>query len=468
MKNTNSPASSNSPLGVGGSSSSSVKRIGGLNFASAKSGTYAVAYSGQDDQIMHSVLNCQGSWESYPFQVGGVRVVPHGADNNLPANIRNLLEKNNLGPGILARKTGLQYGKGPFLYRLKFENNEIVREWVQDAEVQAWLDTWDYKGFVRNALQEFNYMQGVYVKYYSGKAQRLKKQWIAKLECENTNECRLEWPENGTRLKDVSSIIVWDFENNTNRIPALRYPIYPVMNPYGMSMRYHNYQTFGRNFYSLPVFIGSIPWIRRANDIPEIIQYLTENMIAAAYQVHEPAKYWEEKEYMVREKYPEYDNNQIAAEVDKLRDELTKTIANVLSGKTNTGKFFESIDFVDDNGNPCNWKIEPIEMNVDKFIEAQSKISVLADSSTTSGFGLNPALSNIIIQGKGDAGSQILYAWKLFYAADVQIAEDIVFEAIHAAFKINFPTKNLSMGLYEPVAAKESDLSASARPAAKV
>jgi len=93
---------------------------------------------------------------------------------------------------------------------------------------------------------------------------------------------------------------------------------------------------------------------------------------------------------------------------------------------------------------------------------------VLADSSTTSGFGLNPALSNIIIQGKGDAGSQILYAWKLFYAADTQIAEDIVFESIHAALKINFPDKNFSMGLYTPVAAKESDLSASARTTSQV
>lgn len=445
-----------------------VKKIGGFSFASAKGGTYAVAFSGQDEQIMHSILNFQGSWEMTPYQVGGVRVVPHGADNNLPANIRNLLEKNNLGPGILARKTGLQYGKGPFLYQLKFENGEIVREWVQDAEIQAWLDSWNYKEFVRNALQEFNYMQGVYVKYFSGKANRLGKKWISKLQCENSNECRLEWPEAGTRLEDVKNVIVWDFENNLNHVPAMRYPLFNPNNSVAMAMRYHCYRTFGRNFYSLPTFIGSIPWIRRANDIPEIIQYLTENMIAAAYQVHEPAQYWENKEYALRNTNPEWDDNKIAVELDKVRDELTQTIANILSGKKNAGKFFESIDFIDDNGVKCEWKIEPIEMNIDKFIEAQAKISVLADSSTTSGFGLNPALSNIIIQGKGDAGSQILYAWKLFYAADVQIAEDIVFESIHAAMKINFPDKNYSMGLYQPVAAKESDLSAKARTSSNV
>lgn len=443
--------------------SKEVKKIGGYSFVNATGGTYAVAYNGQDNQIMHSILNFQGSWELNPFQVGGVRVVPHGADNNLPANIRNLLEKNNLGPGILARKTGLQYGKGPFLYKLKFEGGEIIREWVQDPEVEAWLNSWNYKEFVRNSLQEFNYMQGVYVKYSLGKSQRFGKKWVAKLECESSNECRLEWPQTGSRLEDVTNVIVWDFENNLNHVPASRYPVFPATNNYGYGMKYHNYRSFGRNFYSLPSFIGSIPWIRRANDIPEIIQYLTENMIAAAYHIHEPAEYWDNKRTQLENKYQEYDAAKIDVELDKLRDELTKTIANVLAGKRNSGKFFESIDFIDDNGTKNEWKIEAIEMNIATFIEAQAKISVLADSSTTSGFGLNPALSNIIIDGKGDAGSQILYAWKLFYAADTQIAEDIVFEAIHAAMKINFPEKNLAIGLYQPVAAKESDLSAKAR-----
>lgn len=448
--------------------SKEVKKIGGYSFVNASGGTYAVAFNGQDDQIMHSILNFEGSWELNPYQVGGVRVVPHGADNNLPANIRNLLEKNNLGPGILARKTGLEYGKGPFLYKLKFENNEIIREWVQDIEVEKWLNSWNYKEFVRNALQEFNYMQGVYVKYTSGRSGRLGKPWISKLECENSNECRLEWPQVGNRLEDVTNVIVWDFENALNHVPAKRYPVFDKENPKAISMRYHNYRSFGRNFYSLPSFIGSIPWIRRANDIPEIIQYLTENMIAAAYHIHEPAEYWDDKESKLRELYPEYDDIKIAAKLDELRDELTKTIANVLAGKKNSGKFFESIDFVDENGTKNEWKIEAIEMNIDKFILAQKEISVLADSSTTSGFGLNPALSNIIIDGKGDSGSQILYAWKLFYAADTQIAEDIVFESIHAAMKINFPDKNLAIGLYQPVAAKESDLSANARTKANV
>ena len=232
---------------------------------------------------------------------------------------------------------------------------------------------------------------------------------------------------------------------------------------YGVSIDYHSLRSWGHKYYSVASFLGAVPWVKRANDLPEIIQYLTENMIAAAYHVHVPAEYWEEKRNLVIEMHPEASDNEIEVKMQKLRDELTETIAKVLSGKKNTGKFLESIDFTDDQGNRCSWKVEQIEMNIDKFIEAQSKISNIADSSTTSGFGLNPALSNIIIGGKGDSGSQMIYALKIFYAADTQIAEDVVFEPINRALKINFPGKNIAMGLYRKAVNKENNVTAGDR-----
>ena len=124
-----------------------------------------------------------------------------------------------------------------------------------------------------------------------------------------------------------------------------------------------------------------------------------------------------------------------------------------MAGKKNAGKFFTCVDFVDQDGNLQSWKIEPIEMNVDKYISAQAEISRIADSSTTSGFGLNPALSNIIIDGKGDSGSQMLYALKIFYG-----------EALNDAIRINFPhKKGIFIGMYRKVINKEDNVTASER-----
>jgi len=444
---------------------SNIKKIGSLNFTATKSGTYAIGYDidKSDESLMFSMQNF-GNWESDPVTVGNARVVPWGADNNLPAYIRKLLEKNNLGPSIIERTIGLQYGQGPFLYRLKFENNEIIQEWVEDAEVQAWLDTWKYKEFVRNCLQEFNIMRGTFVKIHSTLAIRLGKARIARLECLHASNCRLQWPENGSQLSDCTNIITGDFEN-MRRSDFKRYPIFDPQNPanYPTAIYLHCFRTFGRYFYPLPKFTGGIPWIKRANDLPEIIAYLTENMIAAAYHVHEPAAYWQEKRQKIEELNPEWDAEKIDKKIDELRELVTQSIANVLSGKKNTGKFFESIDFVDPDGNVCKWSIEPIELNIDKFIEAQSKISGIAESATTSSFGLNPALSNIIIAGKADSGSQMLYAAKLFYASDTQIAEDIIFESMNWALNINFPNKKLAMGLYRKIINKEENVTASQR-----
>ena len=167
---------------------------------------------------------------------------------------------------------------------------------------------------------------------------------------------------------------------------------------------------------------------------------------------------------MLKSMHEEWTDDQLAKEMEKLKDQLVNTIADVMAGRENAGKFFTCVDFIDPNGKEQSWKVEPIEMNIDKYIDAQAKISRIADSSTTSGFGLSPALANIIIDGKSDSGSQMLYALKIFYGADTQIAEDIVLEAINDAIRINFPQKKgIFLGFYRKAINKEDNVSAGNR-----
>lgn len=443
------------------------KKIGDFHFVPTEVGTYAVRMAGGIDSTYEHFLSFDPTnWDTDPVTVAGVRVVPWGSDNNLPKHIRRILEKNNLAPGILDRKLGLIYGQGPMLYTLDVVNNERVQNWVHDDEIQSWLDGWDYRSFIRSVLMEYNHLKGCFVKYRSGKGVRVGKPWIHSLECVPSSDCRLVWPSNDSRrLDDVDRIMVGDFDAYTN--PEYRlYDVFDKWHParYEVSMKYHSMRSFGRNFYSLSSFFGSVPWMTNANALPEIIAYLNNNMIAAAYIVHVPQGYWEEKRRMIENKYPSYQEAQILAQLDDLKKELAQQIAEVMAGKNNAGKFFMCVDFVDMDGHEQSWKIEPIEMNIDKYIEALTKISRIADSSTTSGLGLNPALANIIIDGKGDSGSQMLYALKLFYGADTQIPEEIALEAINDAIRINFPhKKGIFMGLYRKVINKEDNVTASNR-----
>ena len=430
-------------------------------------GTYAVRMEGGLNDTFERFLSFDPtSWDMDPVTVAGVRVVPWGADNNLPKNIRRILEKNNLAPGILDRKLGLIYGQGPMLYTLDVQENERVQNWIQDEEIQDWLESWDYRGFIRHMLMEYNHLKGCFVKYHSGKAVRLGKPWIHSLECVPSADCRLVWPKNDSRnVDDIEDIMVGDFDAYTNPSYKL-YPVFDKWHParHEVAMKYHSMRSFGRNFYSISSFYGSVPWMADANALPEIIAYLNNNMIAAAYIVHVPQGYWQEKRNVIVDKHPDFTEAQITCMLDDVKETLAKQIAEVMAGKNNAGKFFMCVDFIDLDGHEQSWKIEPIEMNIDKYIDALAKISRIADSSTTSGLGLNPALANIIIDGKGDSGSQMLYALKLFYGADTQIPEDIALEAINDAIRINFPQKKgVFIGLYRKVINKEDNVTAGER-----
>lgn len=443
------------------------KKIGDFHFVPTGVGTYAVRMdTGMSDSFEKYLSFDTTNWDTDPVTVAGVRVVPWGADNNLPKNIRRILEKNNLAPGILDRKLGLIYGQGPMLYTLSVEGNERHQNWVCDDEIQEWLDSWDYRGFIRNALMEYNHLKGCFVKYNSGKSVRIGKPWIHSLECMPSSDCRLVWPENDSRsLDEVSHILVGDFDGYTSP-KYKKYPVFDKWYPakHATAVKYHSMRSFGRNMYSISSFYGSVPWMTDANSLPEIIAYLNNNMIAAAYIVHSPQGYWEQKRNLIVDKHPDWQEQKIDAELDTVKDQLAQQIAEVMAGKSNAGKFFMCVDFVDLDGHQQSWKIEPIEMNIDKYIDALTKISRIADSSTTSGLGLNPALANIIIDGKGDSGSQMLYALKLFYGADTQIPEDIALEAINDAIRINFPNKKgIFLGLYRKVINKEDNVSSTAR-----
>ena len=444
-----------------------VGRAGGFSLVDCGVGTYAVALGSRfGAKSLSSLFDLGGrSWDKDPQSVGGVRVVPWGPDDQMPRMVRDLLEKNNIGPGILARKEGLIYGQGVQLYRSIIRDNEVIQEWTQDSEIQSWLDSWDYRRYVREALTEFLHMSGHFTKYQCAKSVRIGNAWIHSLKCLPSADCKLVWPDpkKTPTLDDIREILVGDME----RWRQLEiFPVFDKWHPadYEAAVGYHSHRSFGRNIYAISSFHGSIPWMQDANDIAEIVRALNDNVIAAAYIVHEPEIYWRQKREAIEQDYPEWTDQEVAKKLDQLRDQVTLQIADVMAGKQNAGKFFTCVDFVDETGHQQSWKIEPIELNLDKYITAQKDISKMADSATTSAMGLSPALANIIIDGKSDSGSQMLYALKIFYGADTVIPEQIVLEALNDALHINFPQKkDLFLGFYHKTIQKEDNVSAGDR-----
>lgn len=410
--------------------------------------TLSTGISGSMDSHVWDIANGR-NWETMYSSVAGKRIVSFGNANQMPSIIRGVMENNHLAPGVIQRQKGLLFGQGAFLYKYKFENGKIVREWVEDKEISKWLESWNYNKFIEKAIVEVLTMNSYFNLNILQRGHRLgKSPKIASLEFVPTKSARLEWCDS-KNVDDVKHIFVGDWENNCLGTGVTTYPVFNPMavGKSPVSASYNYVSSFGRDFYAMPSYWGAIKWILRGSDIPEIFRYVTENSINVAYHIHSPEMYWETKKEQIEETNSDWPPAQVRTELDKVRDTILNDIARVLSGKKNAGKFFESIDFVDERGHPQCWKIEPIDQKIKDFVESQIKIGEAAASAITSGMQLHPSLTNIMVNGKLASGSEMLYALKIYLNSDVRIPEMVVLNPINQAIAHNFETE-LRLGFY--------------------
>ena len=100
------------------------KKIGDFSFCPTDKGEIAIKMNWYKE--VSTMVQGSADWDGSPQNVGDRKVVSWGPNNDLPNEVRDLLERNNLAPGILARKVGLLYGQGPALCRYEVQDNESV------------------------------------------------------------------------------------------------------------------------------------------------------------------------------------------------------------------------------------------------------------------------------------------------------------------------------------------------------
>ncbi len=415
-----------------------------------------------DEMIFATSRNL--NWEYDCQHIAGKRIVPYGVCNDLPIIIRDMMQDNNLAPGIIQRQKGLLFGEGAFLYRNEIKDGQIQRIWVDDPEIMDWLRSWQYEKFIEKATVDYLNTNGYFSLFYLERGHRIGRQpRISHLKFVSVTNARLEWT-NSKELDDVAHIFTGDFENDCITTGIKSFPTFNPLNPaqHPVSASYNYAYSFGRNFYSTPAFMGAMRWILRGSDIPTIFKYVTDNGLNLAYHIHSPSAYWNAKKDLLAEQYPSEQPTEIQVRLDKIKEQIMDSITEVLSGKTNAGKFFESVDFYDDEKNLCSWKIEAVDQKIKDFVEAQLKIGEAASSAITSGMQLHPSLTNIVIPGTLGSGSQMLYALKVFLLSDVRIPEMVILDPINQAIRYNF-NKDLQLGFYHRAVLAEESVAPSDR-----
>lgn len=399
-----------------------------------------------------------------PFvsRYGDWNVFPYGEGNNLPLIIRNIVYSNSIAPGIISRKTGLNWGKGPKLYEEKFDKDGVLwRQYQEDAEIQAWLDTWDYEKYLLKCATDFSHIESFYSKIILKKGYRLgEAPKVHSLEHIVPSK-----PMVVGKKKTPTHILMQDQDNENI---FYEFPLFDKFNPQksGVSVLYSNLYTFCSDFFSIPHILGSIPWIIQSTNVPKFLAALTKNSINIKYHVTSPSEYWKAQEEKIEAECALKNKPYKDVYLKRFKKKLLTEVQEVLSGIENAGKFWHSEQQMVVNGAnlmEVGWKITPIDQKMRDTVQSQIDIAKTADLSVSTGIGLQGSLSNVAESGKSQGGSEQHYALTAYMQTGIDIPESVIMEGINAAIKINFPDKKLKMGLNHVEPKMQQDITQSQR-----
>lgn len=439
-----------------------IRRSGNFGFVDNGAGeifTFSLNSGGRGWTPSHFMLRGgSGSFGYKYMNVNGTPIIPFGPDNNLPGRVCGLLEKFYAGEGIMGKKAGLQWGEGPRLYRDAVdENNIFYREWVIDEKITAALQQTDYLTQMHRCLIDLCHLEGFWVKFTRSRGGRIGAGRIVRVEHVPASKVRFVWPGDNA-LPSEAMVADWPVpDSKTSHI----YPLFDPANPmkYPVSLAYYNIYSFGHDHYSVPRFIGAFDWLELAGTLAPLLATYNANASAISKHIESPQSYWDAAEARIKDICQQKGIPYSPEMLEKFKDEAMEHYAAAMTGRENAGKFLHTSQFWNpEAGNFEGWKIVPIDNKVKEYIEAQVLICKKAEAAATSGFGLDPSLSNLILDTKLGSGSEKLYALKVYNATETSVPDMVLCRPFQQFIDVNFPGSSIKIGLYRTVVEAEKNV----------
>jgi len=428
--------------------------------------TYQVAENPRDFDSLRGNTNTL-DWDDDNNFVEDYLILPYGSNNDLPEIIKQAVKNNAVAPGWLSRKTELLWGLGPRLYKEELKDNRIVKTWVDDKDVQKWLDSFDAEQYLLDSSEDYQHIQGTFTRFVLNRGSRLGQPSIKELLHIQPDKSRLAKRKGEERSKKPTHCVYGDWNNMSHPSFLSEYKVYPLFDfkePFAKpnAIMYSNKYSFCTDYYTIPDIYGSLEWLNRSTAVPLIFKALSKNAINLKYHIMSPSKFWEKKreemETKARLKSVQFEESMFLA----YQTEFLKKIGEVLSGEQNTGKYLHTVkELVVEGVNLLehSWEVKVLDQNIKDFVEAQIQISQRADRAVASGISLHSALGNMSENGKVDSGSEQHYALISYLNTGIDIQEMIITKPLNYALKANFPDKNLKIGFYHNVPEKQQDVS---------
>lgn len=393
----------------------------------------------------------------------GVRVVPYGADNDMPGYVDRVLSKFYAGEGIMGKKVGLQWGEGPRFYTEAVDTDgKPYRAWTLAPDVSQRLEASGFRDEMLKCLVDLMHLEGYWVKIYRNRGARVGSPGIARIEHVPASRVRFVYNGEGVPPTDA---VVGDFPNPTLN-DFKRYPLFDPANPtrHTVSLAYFSIYSYNKQYYSQPRFVGAFEWLELAGTLAGILTAYNENASAISMHIESPKSYWDAHEARIRDLCERCKIPYSAKMLEDFKDKAMEVFAESMSGRKNAGKFIHTDRFWNDAANDFEgWKVTPIDKKIKDYIDAQVAICRKAEAAATSGFGLDPALSNLILDTKLGSGSEKLYSLKVYNATETALPDMVLCEPWNTFIRVNFGRSDLKVGMSRPIVDAEKNVTPSNR-----
>lgn len=458
-----------------------------------------------------SVSASERSAVLYAQKLGGFYFWPAGENNDDPDVCSDLISGNRLLPSLIEKQVSILYGTGPTLYMEEIqEDGTVKRRYLKDAEIQAWLESWQanglqdsYKEYLRKAIRSYYYSEGIYSQWHLSRmllANTRAKTPVVGLEHFGELRCRLATATDISRKSDVTNrdfnrVMVGNWKKGGQEREFQVFRRFDPANPLAVSgaISYSKNANYETDIYATNVFFKGIKsWIRGCNATPDYINSFLENSLSARHHIIIPEAWFTAKEKALQElcdlnarKKSEGtpDDQLIKIKVgeetlavgteysEELLDKYTHmeltNLTNFLAGRgKNQGKTYATRSFINENGDVEKWEISEIPQKYKEYIEALITYDKRADMVLLSAKGIDPSISNITSDGTISKSGADAYYNYIIYLTQQSIPEDVVCCDLNRAISINFPDKyaaGIRIGFHRPTVQRQEDITPSNR-----
>lgn len=431
--------------------------------------------------------------ENACLNISGYWVPMWGDGHNLyPQEVQTLISENKLLPGVIQKRIDFLYGKGPCLLKEEIINGKLVRTPIVDKKIEAFLESWEERGFqnyreyLKNLIADYYHVKTACTQYHFTKGRKIGKlDSVYALSYVGSDEARLaangDYQNKRIKQNDCQFVIVGDWVNIASRKFEVfnRFdPAAPLAHP--SPIAFNSEKSMGKWVYAYnDWFLGLYDWIKASNLTPRYLNSYLKNALNAHVHVKIPQTWYMAQKTILQEicqhnlssenKQASYRNVKLlndqgepyeyseAMMEDLISYELDK-ITSMLSGEgKNQGKLYATTK-VGDEG----WEFVEFPGKFKEYFESVISYDKRADQVTLASVGISSSITNVENDGViSKSGSDVYYNY-IIYLNTLVFPEYFVCKEINRAIAMNFPyvkEQGIKLGFQIEIPAKQQEVS---------